>query len=277
MNNPNNILNDLHNELKLRGFSDKTINAYLRYNSHLLSYTKKAPNDINDTDIKSYLGHLISDKGLKPASVNLIISAIKFYYNTVLKKNLLRDLKSMKSEKKLPVVLTKEEIKKLIVGTENPKHKLLINLMYSSGLRVSECVSLKIQDIDIDEKTGTVRSGKGKKDRTILLSDSFINELKNYLKSKTDESDYIFSYKNAHISPRQAQRIVKKSAQKSCIKKRVFCHALRSSFATHLLEAGTDIRFIQELLGHSSLETTQRYTKVSTEKLKKIKSPMDNL
>ena len=271
------MLTNLSSELKLRGFSENTIKSYLIFNHGFLNYIKKQPEDINDTDIKSYLGYLISDKKLKPASVNLAISAIKFYYNEVLKKKVLTEFKSMKGEKKLPIVLTKAEIKSLIESAENPKHRLLMTLMYSSGLRVSECVALRLEDMDIEEKTGTVRAGKGKKDRIILLSESFIRSLKIYLNSRNSESKYLFSYKDNHITTRQAERIVSNSAKKAGIKKRVFCHALRSSFATHLLEAGTDIRYIQELLGHSSLETTQRYTKVTTEQLKKIKSPMDNL
>ena len=272
----NKMLTNLISELKLRGFSENTIKSYLRHNQEFLNHIQKPPEDINDNDIKLYLGHLISDKKLSPSSVNLVTSSIKFYYNEVLKKRLLIDFKSMKREKKLPVVLTKQEIKKLIESAKNPKHRLLINLMYSSGLRVSESVSLKFEDIDIEERTGVVRAGKGKKDRIILLSESFVIELKTYL-IKNNKSKYLFSYKDSHITTRQAERIVSETAKKAGIKKRIFCHALRSSFATHLLEAGTDIRYIQELLGHSSLETTQIYTKVTTEQLKKIKSPMDNI
>jgi site-specific recombinase XerD len=124
---------------------------------------------------------------------------------------------------------------------------------------------------------GIVRAGKGKKDRHIKLSDSFINNLNKYLETRNDENPYVFNVKDRHISIRQAQRIVSEAAKKAEIKKKVFCHALRSSFATHLLEAGTDIRVIQELLGHSNLATTQRYTKVSREQLKKVRSPLDGL
>ena len=149
--------------------------------------------------------------------------------------------------------------------------------MYSSGLRVSECVSLKIDDLDLSEKMGKIRHGKGNKERYIILSESLIQHLSVYLSTKKDSSTYIFSINNRPITIRQAQKVVKRAAKKAGIKKRVFCHALRSSFATHLLEAGTDIRVIQELLGHSNLATTQIYTKVSTQQLKKVKSPLDSL
>lgn len=273
------MLDALAPELKLRGFSENTIKAYLSHNKKFLAFIKKDPNDVNDNDIKAYLGYLIG-KNLRPSSVNLVVSALKFYYNEILKKNALADFKSMKQEKKLPTVLSKAEIKRLFEAIKNQKHRLLVNLMYSSGLRVSECVSLKIADIDIQEKTGIVRLAKGKKDRAIILSKAFIKGFVGYINSrKNDNSPYLFSSNTSkgHITTRHAQRIVSNAARAASIKKHVFCHALRSSFATHLLEAGTDIRFIQELLGHSSLETTQRYTKVTTEQLKKIKSPMDSI
>ena len=178
-------------------------------------------------------------------------------------------------EKKLPTVLTKDEVRNLLSMTKNFKHKLLMEMMYSSGLRVSECVSLKIDDLELDEKMGTVRSGKGRKDRLIILSDALIKDVKEYLSKRKDNNPFLFPVKDRHISVRMAQDTVKENAKKAGIKKKVFCHALRSSFATHLLESGTDIRIIQELLGHSNLQTTQRYTKVSTEQLKKIRSPLD--
>ena len=186
-------------------------------------------------------------------------------------------IKAPKSEKKLPTVLTKEEIKKLLNIIKNPKHRLLVEFLYSSGLRVSECVSLKIDDLDLDEKIGKVRHGKGNKERYIILSENLIEHLNDYLQKRKGDVQYIFSSKDASITARQAQNIVKDAARRAGIKKRVFCHALRSSFATHLLEAGVDIRVIQELLGHSNLATTQIYTKVSTQQLKKVKSPLDSL
>jgi integrase/recombinase XerD len=205
------------------------------------------------------------------------LSSLKFYYHEVLKKPLIITIKPPKLEKKLPTVLTKEEMKRLIVAAKNPKHRLLIEMMYSSGLRVSEAVSLKIDDLDVTEKMGMVHGGKGKKDRHIILSNNLIKDLQEYLGTRKDENPYIFSIGSTHIGVRQAQNVVNTAAKKAGIRKRVFCHALRSSFATHLLEAGTDIRIIQELLGHSNLATTERYTRVSNAQLKKVKSPFDSL
>ena len=270
------MLEKLETELKIRGFSVKTVKAYISHNKRFLEFISKDMDIMNEDDIKAYMVHLL-DKGQRPASVSLALSALKFNYDEVMGKGIFAKIKMPKAEKKLPTIISKGEIRDMLDATKNAKHKLLITFLYSSGLRVSEAVSIKIDDLDLNERMGIVRAGKGKKDRNIILSESLVNDLKRYLGSKGDENPYVFSIKDRHIAVRQAQRIVNDAAKRANIKKRVFCHALRSSFATHLLEAGTDIRIIQELLGHSNLATTQRYTEVSREQLRKVKSPMDDL
>src|SRR3989344_5170519 len=271
------MLQKLENELKLRGFSKRTVDTYLFHNKQFLEFIKKEPGEISQDDVKAYMANLMSDKNQKPSSVSLALSSLKFMYRKLLKKNIFDDIDTPKLEKKIPTVLTRDEVKRLLENVENKKHKLLIELMYSSGLRVSECVSIKIDDLDLEDKTGTIRAGKGKKDRNIILSNVLIEHLRGYLTGRDNNNPYIFNVKERHIGVRQAQKIINDAAKKAAIKKRVFCHALRSSFATHLLEEGTDIRVIQELLGHSDLSTTQIYTKVSTQQLKKVKSPLDNM
>ena len=290
------FLEKLELELRLRGFSQKTIDSYIFHNKKFLEFTrlqKKAnfqtsltekgnqrqPENITREDIKTYLAYLISEKKQSPSSVNLVLCALKFFYEGVLEKDIFKKIKTPKQEKKIPMVLTKEEIFAMINSIKNKKHKLLIELLYSSGLRVSEAVALKTENINLDERIAKIVAGKGKKDRLVILSRNLSKNLKKYLDKRKFESQYVFptqKNKKEHLSIRQAQKIVNKAAKKAGIKKRVFCHALRSSFATHLLEAGTDIRIIQELLGHTNLQTTQRYTKVSTEQLKKVKSPLDS-
>ena len=271
------MIDKLETELKIRGFSKRTVETYLYHNKRFLEFAKKDPKDVQEQDAKKYLAYLMSDLKYMPSSVNLTLSSLKFFYKEIMQIPAFNAVKAPKSEKKLPTVLTKDEVKKLINATENPKHKLLIEFMYSSGLRVSECVSLKLDDLDLTEKMGKIRHGKGNKERYIILSNTLIGHLNEYVQKKRDNSPYIFSVNNRPITIRQAQKVVKETAKKAEIKKRVFCHALRSSFATHLLEDGTDIRVIQELLGHSDLSTTQIYTKVSTQQLKKVKSPLDNM
>ena len=265
----------LKTELKLRGFSDKTVKAYVSNNERFLKFIGKGAEEATEEELKAYIGYLISDKKQKPSTVNLAICSLRFMYDRIMQKGLMTRIDAPKMEKKLPTVLTKEEIRKMIAMTKNIKHKLLIQMLYSSGLRVSEAVNLKKEDIELEEKMGAVRGGKGRKDRHIILSEKMCEQLSDYLAQREDKSPYVFSVKERKISTRQAQRVVKEAAQRAGIKKNVFCHALRSSFATHLLEQGTDIRVIQELLGHSNIATTERYTRVSREQLKRVKSPLD--
>lgn len=271
------ILEELETELKIRGYTNATVSSYLRHVKAFLDYNKKTPKSATEQDVKKYIAHLMSDKKHRPASINLTLSSLKFYFLNIIKKNIFIEVKAPKIEKKLPTVLTKEEVRQLLAHATNSKHKLLIELLYSSGLRVSEAVKLKVNDLDFDEHMGLVKSGKGKKDRNIILSKDFVKHLKDYLETRKEKSEYLFSSYMGHITTRMAQKVVSETAKTAGLKKNVFCHALRSSFATHLLEGGTDIRVIQELLGHSDISTTMRYTRVSTQQLKKVQSPFDAL
>ena len=269
-------LQQLETELKLRNFSPKTIKAYLFYNNKLLEHCKKEPDHVTEEDVKAYIAYMMSEKKASPSSTSLIKAALKFYHDGVLKKSIV-GLKTPKAAKKLPVVLTKDEVKKLISSAPTKKSRLILEMLYSSGLRLSECINLKVGDLELKEKTGWVRSGKGGKDRMIILAEHLIDDLGQYLAKKRPD-DYFFSNKKGNpLSARNVQKIVKTTARKAEISKKISPHTLRHSFATHLLDAGTDLRRIQELLGHSSIQTTQIYTKVSTEELKKVQSPLDKL
>jgi len=184
------------------------------------------------------------------------------------------DIKTPKIPKSLPSVLTKREVKKLIEHAGSDKTRLIIELIYSAGLRVSEAVKLEINHIDFDENMISIKSGKGQKDRTTLLSPVTAKHLKKYILTLDKDEKYLFPSKNETLSSRNIQKIIQRAAKKAGITKKTTPHSLRHSFATHLLENGTDIRLIQELLGHSQLSTTQIYTHVSKEQLKKIKSPL---
>jgi len=221
----------------------------------------------------------LANKHVANATLNLAINALKFYYTQVLKRKFFFDIKHPKKEKRLPIVLTKDEIKRMLEVTTNLKHKLLMEIMYASGLRVSEIIKLKIKDIDLEEGIIRVNLGKGKKDRQTILSKRAIEDLKIYFQKRNDENPYVFpgAQNKGHLSTRSVQKIVLQAAKLAKIKKDISCHSLRHSFATHLLEKGVDIRYIQKLLGHKRLETTQIYTKVSTQKLKEIGSPLDDL
>ncbi len=269
-----NPLEKLGTELKLRAFSPRTVQSYLYYNRKFLEFIKKEPEQITEDDVKNYIVSLM-EKNISPKSIILIKAALKFFYDEVLKKNI-ENFKSPKVSKRLPVVLTRGEVKKLIDSVENKKHKLILKLLYSSGLRLSEVVNLKVGDIELNEKIGWVRSGKGKKDRIFIISDKIVDELKEQMRRK-EETQFLFEGWSGAMSPRNIQKIVACSAKKAGINKPVHVHTLRHSFATHLLESGEDIRKIQELLGHASLSTTQLYTHLTTDDLKKVKNPLDNL
>ncbi len=267
----------LTTEMKLRGFSPQTVKMYLFYNQKLVDHIKKEPVDITEDDIKDFLAYKLSDDSVSSATIALIKAALKFFYTEILGKNI-SQIKTPKRSKKLPVVLSQTEIKNLIDMTENFKHRLIIELLYSTGLRLSECINLKYSDLDLNDGIGWVRMGKGSKDRIFIISEIFKKDLLDYKeKSCSDGKGYIFLVNGKKMTYRGIQHAIKVSAARAGIEKPVHVHTLRHSFATHLLENGVDIRKIQKLLGHSNLQTTQIYTQVSSEEIKKIKSPLDML
>lgn len=267
----------LETELKLRGFSAQTVKTYIRHNKLFLDYIKKEPRDVTEDDIRNYLAHVISDEKAAPRSIALKKAALKFFYDELLKKGIV-NLKTPKIPKSSPSVLTKEEVKALISAAHRDKTRLIMELIYSSGLRVSECVTLKVNDLDLNSKIIRIKSGKGNKDRITILSDVVVAGLRRYILTLDKNESYLFpNSKGSNLSVRNIQKLIQKAAAKAGITKKVSPHTLRHSFATHLLEDGTDIRLIQELLGHSQLSTTQIYTHVSREQLSKIKSPLDTV
>ena len=271
------ILKKLETELKLRGFSKQTSRMYLFYNRKFLEFTKKDPEEVTDDDIKEFLAFKMSDDSLSNSSIALIKASLTFFYTEMLGKNMSL-IKTPKASKRLPVVLSREEIKNLLDNTKNKKHRLLIELLYSTGLRLSECINLQYSNLDLNDGIGWVRLGKGAKDRIFIISGLFRKDLLDYMeKTCADGKGYIFSVNGKKMSPRGIEHAIKVSARRAGIDKKVHVHTLRHSFATHLLENGVDIRKIQKLLGHSNLQTTEIYTQVSSEEIKKIKSPLDLL
>lgn len=269
------FLKKLEIELKIGKNSKHTLKNYLRLNSLLLNSVKKNPDQITEDDIKLFIAENLSENSAM--SIIMFLSSIKYSFVSILKTDPTLNIRRPKREKKLPTVLTKEEIFSLLGSLNNKKSRLMISLIYATGMRVSEITGLKINDFDFDEKIGHVRQGKGKKDRIFNIPLFLLPKLKKYAQKQKDfGNQFIFCGRNGNkMSDRNVQKIVKKAAEKANIKKEVHTHTLRHSFATHLLENEVDIRKIQELLGHSDLSTTQIYTHVSPEELKKIKSPFD--
>jgi integrase/recombinase XerD len=267
------VMNKLALELKVRNFSQKTVRIYEFHVRRFLSHVKKPPLEVSEQEIKTYSASLLDREDA--TTVSLAISAIKFLYSSVYGKEI--DVPYPRKAKRLPDVLTVDEVRRLLSAEDNMRHRLLLELLYGCGLRVSEAIGLKREQINFEEGLLTVREGKGRKDRHVSLPVSIRSKLKAYLDARCDESPYVFNTRSGHLRVKSAQVIVDEAARKAGIKKNVTPHTLRHSYATHLLEAGTDIRIIQRLLGHSDIKTTQIYTPISTPLIKNVRSPLDCL
>jgi len=265
-------LQDLVVEMKLRGFSEHTQRAYSKYCEAFVKHLGKPIHEATETDVKSYLSTLIGHTAAR--SVNLARAAVLFYTNEVHKRNI-TGIKVPKIEKSLPVVLTKDEVVKLIAAVPRRRSQLLLKLLYASGLRVSELVNLTISDVQ--GTTILVKSGKGKKDRITILPQSLASEITLYERDQHLTNLIFPGRQGKPLTTRNVQAIISRAAKRAEINKHVTPHKMRHSFATHLLEAGTDVRVIQELLGHSNLQTTQIYTHVSRDQIQKVHSPLENV
>ena len=273
---PAEFLKKLNIELRISKNSEYTLRNYVDCNRKFLEYIKKSPEDVNEDDLKSYLAENLSKSS--SSTIIIFLSALKYAFSNILKKDITYGIKRPKKEKRIPSVLTKEEVKRLMDSIVSKKSKLMISFIYACGFRVSELVNLKIKDLNFEEKIGKVTQGKGKKDRMFNIPEFLIGDLKNQIEmQKKFNQEYLFTGPKGKLSPRNIQKIIQKAAVRAGIKKDVHSHTLRHSFATHLLENGTDIRKIQELLGHSNLSVTQGYAHVSDESIKKIKSPIDEV
>ncbi|HHY26163.1 MAG TPA: tyrosine-type recombinase/integrase [Desulfitobacterium dehalogenans] len=272
-------LEAMEQQLILRGFSDKTRKVYLGHASRFFQAIKKDPRNISKDDIRSYLAAQLEERKKSHAYVSQALSSIKFLFKHILRQSIdSMDIPRPKKEQKLPQVLSQAEVAKILSTVKNIKHRSILIITYSSGLRVSEAVTLTLNDLHPDRKLVRIKQGKGRKDRYTLLSDTamkVLNEYITYYKPKK----WLFSGEDpeTHISERTVQVIFKNALAKSGIKKDLSVHSLRHSFATHLLESGTDLRYIQELLGHKSSKTTEIYTHVSNKDLGRIKNPLDSI
>lgn len=265
--------------LQLKGFSPKTQTAYLQYMKDFTRYFGRSPVDMGKAEIKEYLHYLITEKQVSRSYVNCAYSALRFFYETTLGRDWeISKIPRVKSIKKLPTVLDSSEVKQLIEVTTNLKHRAILMTTYASGLRVSETAGLKLSDIDSKRMQLRIEQGKGKKDRYALLSEVNLELLREYWQ-KYHPNNWPFpgNPPENSISVRSIQHIFEKAKQKAGIKKSVSVHSLRHSFATHLLEAGTDIHYIQQLMGHASVRTTTIYIHLQKHNALKITSPLDLL
>ncbi len=266
-------------ELLLMNYS---INTRRNYRSDFLRflnfYEDINPTEISSEQIRQYMLHGIKEEKISASATNGRINAIKFYYEKVLKQaRRVYDLPRPKKPSKLPNILSEDEVYRLLAALENVKHRAILYLAYSAGFRISEVVNLKIPDIDSQRMLIHIRNAKGYKDRYVSLSPVLLENLRLYF-VKYKPKVYLFEGQAGEAySVRSIQEVFKNAKQLADIKKPASFHSLRHSFATHLLEAGTDIRYIQEMLGHASIKTTEIYTHVSRKSLGTIESPLDKL
>ena len=262
--------------MRARKYSPRTVRSYYRYIDDFLRRTEKPPRQAADSDLTAYLAYLETERGASAATLNLAISAVRFFYTAVLRLPLAMRRKRPKKDRRLPVVLSKEEILRVAEALPNPKHRAMILLAYSGGLRVSEIVNLRPEDLDHGRRTIYIRSAKGRKDRYTLLSERAWSAVQAYTETERPRR-WLFEGRTPgyRLGIRSVQDVFYSACRRAGIGKHVSIHALRHSFATHLLESGTDLRYIQTLLGHSSPDTTAIYAHVAKRGFLRIKSPLD--
>ena len=265
------------NLLKRRRYSESTVSTYSTLFNQFLNYHYPIPiENLGATEIKIFQDYLVNKKKVSQSTQNQYINAIKFYYEKVLGGDkTVYYIERPRKEKKLPHVLSEEEVLRLLKATPNLKHKTIITLLYSGGLRVGELLRLRKQDLNFERNQIFVRGAKGKKDRVTLLAESTKLVLERYLQNYKPNYYVVEGMNRKPYSLTSVNLFLKASAKRAGIVQNITSHMLRHSFATHLLEQGTDLRYIQTLLGHSSSKTTEIYTHISKSSLAKIESPLD--
>jgi len=265
-------------KLELKQYAMNTAKTYIQLFEKFINHYKNAElSSIDENDIRLYMQHLVQT-GKSNSYINQMINSIKFYYEVVLQMpNRFYSIERPRKRESLPKVISLEEVQSIINNTNNIKHRCIVSLLYSAGLRRSELLNLKPEDIDSKRMVITIVHGKGNKDRLTILSQSVLEDLRTYFKAWKPKT-YLFEGKpGEQYSGSSISKIIYNACDKAKIRKRVTPHMLRHSFATHLLENGTDLRYIQVLLGHNSSRTTEIYTHVAINNIKTIKSPIELL
>lgn len=267
--------------MKSINYSINTIKSYFHMFYQFCIYHNKKSlkiEHLTSQEINDYVLSASTTRNYSAPTTNILVNAIRMYYKNILKQSLIiSEIQRPQKEKQLPKVLSKEDVMKILIHTENLKHKTMLCLLYASGLRAGEIINLKLSDLDGDRKLLLIRSGKGFKDRTTLLPSNLLTLLREYYKIYKPKHWLFEGQFGDQYTTRSLSNVLRQACERAKINKKPTLHWLRHSFATHLLESGTDIRYIQELLGHSSSKTTEIYTHVSISKLQYIKSPLEDL
>jgi len=268
----------MEGDLILKAYSPHTKRAYLRCVQQFVRQYMRSPEEMGETEVRNFLLYLVRDRQASPATQDMDVNALKFLYAVTLKRpEVVKDIPHPKRPKTLPVILSPEEVLRVFAAIRAVKYKAIIATAYAAGLRISEVCALQVSDIDSQRMRIHVRSGKGKKDRYVMLGESLLALLRQYYQAVRPPGGYLFPGQKLqqHISTTAVSLVLRKVIRETGLSKKVTMHTLRHCFATHLLEAGTDIRILQVLLGHSSIRTTLRYTHITDRLIQKLVSPLD--
>ena len=268
----------MQEDLLLKAYSPHTQRAYLCCARHFANHYLRSPEEMGEQEIRGFLLHLVRDRKASPATLGMYVNALKFLYTITLKRpEAVKGISHPKRPKTLPVILSPEEVLRVLAAISSVKYKAIIATAYAAGLRISEVCGLRLADIDSQRMRIHVRSGKGKKDRSVMLGESLLALLRQYYQKVRPQGEYLFPGQKPQrpLSTTAVRQVLRKVIRETGLAKRVTMHTLRHCFATHLLEAGTDIRILQVLLGHSSIRTTLRYTHITDRLVQKLVSPLD--
>lgn len=266
-------------ELQIRGYSSETRKSYLRSVHDFVRYYKRPPDQLGLEEIRRYQLHLTQERCVSFAYFNVAVCAIRFFYKTTLQKDWdIARIPYQKKARRLPEILSREEVAKLLEAVSNLKHRAMMMTMYAGGLRLSEMLNLRVSDVDSRRMVLRIQQGKGKKDRYVMLSPELLQFLRMYWRAERPQ-DLLFPSPNPGkpLDRTGVQMVFRSAKRRAGITKNVSPHSLRHAFATHLLEGGTNIRVIQLLLGHKSLTSTAIYTHVATNAIGETPSPLDSL
>jgi len=268
----------MQEDLLLKAYSPHTQRAYLCCAGHFANHYLRSPEEMGEQEIRGFLLHLVRDRKASPATLGMYVNALKFLYTITLKRpEAVKGISHPKRPKTLPVILSPEEVLRVLAAISSVKYKAIIATAYAAGLRISEVCGLRLADIDSQRMRIHVRSGKGKKDRSVMLGESLLALLRQYYQKVRPQGEYLFPGQKPQrpLSTTAVRQVLRKVIRETGLAKRVTMHTLRHCFATHLLEAGTDTRILQVLLGHSSIRTTLRYTHITDRLVQKLASPLD--
>ncbi len=267
-------------DMKLRGFAENTQKCYLQHARKYAEHYRRSPSELGEEEVRKFLKHLVDEQHVKPTTVRAYVASLKFLYGITLDRpEVVARIPWPKVPRKLPDILSGTEVEQVLAALRSMKHRAILMTAYGCGLRVTEACSLLVTDIDSNRGFIHIRQGKRNKDRYVLLPQRLLLTLREYFKTTRPPGPYLFpgGKPGAPITRDAVERALKAAVQRLSLKKRLTPHSLRHAFATHLLELGTNVRVVQELLGHGSARSTTRYTHVSRELVGRVKSPLDVL